>query len=107
MTTTATKTCAIDGCDRPVKGRGWCGTHHERWRRHGSPHAVNTPGAKPSTAPRRKATCSSCGRTIRTSQTVPVTCHDCVMGTGPGAWQRQGLILRFIPAQIDTESEAA
>lgn len=29
-------TCLIDDCDRKPKGRGWCGTHYERWRRHGS-----------------------------------------------------------------------
>jgi hypothetical protein len=28
--------CTIEGCERPQRARGWCGTHHERWRRHGS-----------------------------------------------------------------------
>lgn len=29
------RTCSIDGCRRKAKTRGWCGTHYERWRRHG------------------------------------------------------------------------
>lgn len=32
--------CKIDGCDRPSKGRGWCGTHWLRWRNHGDPTVV-------------------------------------------------------------------
>lgn len=31
------KPCSIDGCARPHFGRGWCRTHYERWRRHGTP----------------------------------------------------------------------
>lgn len=29
--------CAIDGCDKPVFGHGWCSKHYTRWRRHGDP----------------------------------------------------------------------
>lgn len=29
--------CSIAGCLRPVAKRGWCGTHYQRWRRHGDP----------------------------------------------------------------------
>ena len=28
--------CSIEGCSRPRRTRGWCGTHYERWRRTGS-----------------------------------------------------------------------
>jgi hypothetical protein len=28
--------CLVDGCTRRVRGRGWCGTHYERWRKTGS-----------------------------------------------------------------------
>lgn len=24
--------CSVEGCDRPAKARGWCGTHWMRWR---------------------------------------------------------------------------
>lgn len=35
------KKCSIDGCEKTYKiTRGWCNTHYERWRRHGSPHTV-------------------------------------------------------------------
>jgi len=34
------KTCKIDGCERPAKGRGWCTTHWARWRKYGDPLAV-------------------------------------------------------------------
>lgn len=36
-------TCSIDGCEKPVLGRGWCNMHYSRWRRNGD---VNDPGRK-------------------------------------------------------------
>lgn len=32
----AERTCSIDGCEKPAKGRGWCGMHYQRWIRHGA-----------------------------------------------------------------------
>lgn len=27
------RACSVDGCVKPVRSRGWCGMHYERWRR--------------------------------------------------------------------------
>lgn len=29
--------CAIDDCDKPARGRGWCGAHYARWNQTGDP----------------------------------------------------------------------
>ena len=31
--------CSVEGCDRPVKGRGYCLNHYQLWRRNGAPEA--------------------------------------------------------------------
>lgn len=30
-------TCAIQGCERPIKAKGWCSIHWQRWWKHGDP----------------------------------------------------------------------
>jgi hypothetical protein len=30
-------TCKIEGCIKPVRTRGWCTAHYNRWQRHGDP----------------------------------------------------------------------
>lgn len=30
-------TCSIDGCDKPVKARGWCAAHYKAWEKYGDP----------------------------------------------------------------------
>lgn len=32
--------CAIAGCGKPTKQRGWCGMHYMRWYKHGNPNVV-------------------------------------------------------------------
>lgn len=29
--------CSIAGCDKPVKAKGWCSIHWQRWWKHGDP----------------------------------------------------------------------
>lgn len=30
------RTCSVVNCERPLRARGWCATHHQRWRTTGS-----------------------------------------------------------------------
>jgi hypothetical protein len=39
----AERTCSFPGCEEPTHSRGWCGTHYQRWRRHGDPAAIVSP----------------------------------------------------------------
>jgi hypothetical protein len=43
--------CAIEGCHREAKTRGWCNTHYERWRLKGDPEAGH-PVRRPVLGPR-------------------------------------------------------
>lgn len=33
--------CSVEGCERKVHARGWCGRHYHSWRNHGDPMAVS------------------------------------------------------------------
>jgi len=50
-------TCSIDGCDRPVVGRGWCSMHWQRWKTHGDPGGARSLREVPTTGHR----CTGCG----------------------------------------------
>lgn len=39
--------CSIEGCGRPVVGRGWCNMHYLRWKRTGSVIAKEHRSASP------------------------------------------------------------
>lgn len=32
-------TCAVEGCEKPARARGWCMPHYHRWNNHGDPIA--------------------------------------------------------------------
>lgn len=32
--------CSIEGCEKPVLGRGWCAMHYRRWSKYGNPETV-------------------------------------------------------------------
>ena len=35
--------CAVEGCDKPVRSKGWCNSHYLRWYNHGDPTKGGTP----------------------------------------------------------------
>ena len=37
--------CKIDGCGKPIFGRGWCSMHYTRWHSHGDPEYAYQPAA--------------------------------------------------------------
>lgn len=41
------RTCSVDGCNKPVYGKGLCNAHRLRQRRHGDPLAGRTPTGTP------------------------------------------------------------
>lgn len=51
------RTCTIDGCTRPVKCRGLCPTHYQRFRVHGDPTVVLRAGVRKTSDP---ADCVRC-----------------------------------------------
>lgn len=36
-------TCTIEGCDKPLRSRGWCEMHYARWRNNGDPLVTRRP----------------------------------------------------------------
>ena len=55
--------CTVVGCSKPTKARGWCATHYQRWRAHGSVDVVKPPGRKPRGRTLHVA-CGACGRPV-------------------------------------------
>lgn len=57
------RVCSIDGCDKPVKGRGWCSAHVAKWRKYGDPlRSVRTP---PSSTQCKADGCNGIGTSTR------------------------------------------
>jgi HNH endonuclease len=62
------RTCSIEGCDRPVLGRGWCAAHYQRWKRHGDPLAGGA--QRRNTIPLVPCSYQGCERMARRGSTV-------------------------------------
>ena len=56
-TTVTVKLCAVEGCERRVRKRGWCGTHYQRWFRSGGPNTGDPLGSAPNARPWRGGAC--------------------------------------------------
>lgn len=41
------KKCSVDGCNKPLKAKGYCNTHAERFRRNGTIELLNPPDTRP------------------------------------------------------------
>ena len=57
-----TAPCAVGGCGRPVRARGWCNAHYQRWRTYGDPL-----GSAPKVVvdhPDGTRSCTSCGEAL-------------------------------------------
>lgn len=50
------KQCSIQGCEKPVLGRGWCSRHYWRWQNYGDPERLKP---KP---PRSTCSVEDCGK---------------------------------------------
>ena len=72
--------CSLDGCERPVETRGWCGPHYKRWWKHGDPTVVKS---KKVTIGDGYKSCSLCDRVLplddffRNSAALYGVCHYC------------------------------
>ncbi len=85
--------CSIVGCDRPVKGRGWCSKHYYNFQTHGDPE-YKKPGKKCGECNRKhyaKGLCRECyfkakgtvgGAKNRGWKTCSQGCGDPVYGKG-------------------------
>ena len=45
--------CAVEGCDRLARTRGWCDLHYRRWLEHGEPTIVKPRGTPARPLPER------------------------------------------------------
>lgn len=69
----ATRTCSVDGCERPFVARGWCNTHYRRWQQHGDVSVV-----RPLREPVSRPCLAGCGVEVPTSaRSRGRLCADC------------------------------
>ena len=60
--------CAVDGCERKVRARGWCFTHYMRWKRNGDPEVVRR---RREMQPARQCVADGCERQAMASDRCP------------------------------------
>lgn len=66
---TTPRLCSIPDCETPVKARGWCKLHYERWQRRGDPLAIGGP-------PRRKSSTDRFWLRVNKDGPVPAHCPE-------------------------------
>lgn len=60
-------TCALATCQQPIRSKGWCRTHYDRWLRHGDPEKLLRNLRPQRTAEELAASeksCSTCGKVL-------------------------------------------
>lgn len=102
--------CSIDGCEKPVRKRGWCANHYAAWHAHGDPErepaytwGVKTDckvcglrGDSPDWTAQSRAFCSVNCAAIWRKHDGEVPTHFCCIVCGvevayirPGRWRRR------------------
>jgi hypothetical protein len=90
----AQDTCSIGGCESPVRARGWCWVHYQRWYKHGDP-TINLRDRGPQ--PRGTCVIDGCNEPVLVIKRGWCNTHYC-------RWQRNGdpLIVRRPPVTPET-----
>jgi hypothetical protein len=83
------KPCSIEGCEKPMWTRGWCGMHYQRWQKYGNPLSVQVRGT------RKPCSIDGC--------TKPVKARE-LCGTHYWRWQKYGDPLKLHVRETVTKS---
>lgn len=81
-----TVSCAVAGCAKPSRTRGWCEKHYSRWKRHGDPSVVLRRTAAAGPVP-RAAGLPERGLTTEATPVLTVEEATAVPATGDPAWR--------------------
>jgi hypothetical protein len=79
--------CSAEGCTKPVKSAGLCGTHYQRQRRTGSADTVRKPGPKPRN-----------GRDPRARNLIALTVLGTASKRSESRWHRTNRITEYLEA---------
>ncbi|MDQ2710291.1 MAG: hypothetical protein M3Z25_22875 [Actinomycetota bacterium] len=78
--------CAVAGCPRPGRSRGWCVAHYRRWYRHGDPRAEVAVAARTADGGTYSAVRRRLG--AERGRAVELCCADC--GGAAVCWSYDG-----------------